>query len=72
MDTKQFAKNLRTLLKIFDMTQVDFAKQAGIPSTYVSLLLRGKTMPSINTFMKIMKIFPVKFEKWFQVNAFRA
>ena len=68
MEYKEFAKNL-TELKIEKgfKTQLEFARYIGVSKSFVSVLLLGEKLPSMDTALEICKKFNVNLD-WLMLS----
>ncbi|MDY0135977.1 MAG: helix-turn-helix transcriptional regulator [Thiomicrospira sp.] len=59
---KAFAETLKRLRQGSGLSQQDFAFEAGLDRTYISLLERGKRQPSLETLYRISKALNISLE----------
>lgn len=68
MEYKDFAKNLRELqIEKGIKTQVDFAKYIGVSKSFISVLLLGEKLPSMDTALGMCEKFDVNLD-WLMRN----
>jgi len=54
---KQIGRNIKTLRKNLGLTQEKVAERCNIDASFFGQVERGATVPSINTLVKISKVF---------------
>ena len=68
MEYKYFAKNLKELQTEKGIkTQIEFARFIGVSKSFVSVLLLGEKLPSMDTALDICKKFDVNLD-WLMLN----
>ena len=58
-----FGKNLKEVLRVLDMSQLELATRTGLTPAAVSQICNGQREPSLSSIVAILKAVPVKFER---------
>lgn len=58
-----FSQNLRILLADKKMSQKDLAKEIDVHESAISLLVHGKRLPTLPTYLKIVRFFGTSMEE---------
>ena len=66
LKSENFHINLRQLLNELGLSQVEFAEKIGCTQATVSQLLNAERLPSMETLLKIINTFHIKFERLFR------
>ena len=66
LKSENFHINLRQLLNELGLSQVEFAERIGCTQAAVSQLLNAERLPSMETLLKIINTFHIKFERLFR------
>lgn len=62
-DHYKFGENLKRIMDLLGMTQLELSERTGLTPACVSQLLSGIRDPSLHTIVRILKVIPVKFEQ---------
>lgn len=68
MEYKEFAKNLKELqIEKGFKNQIEFARHIGVSKSFISVLLLGEKLPSMDTALEICKTFNVNLD-WLMLS----
>ncbi len=57
INTLDFAKRLKTIMKYYSLTAAAFAEKVGVQRSSISHLLSGRNKPSLDFIMKVIREF---------------
>lgn len=63
MNPDNFGENLKEILSYLEITQDEFAKNAGLTPAAISQIISGERQPGLKSICLILRVIPVKFER---------
>lgn len=59
------ALRLKTIREVFDFSQRELAKRAGVTNSSISMIEQGQVSPSISSLSRILAVFPMSLADFF-------